>query len=329
MKPLIGLFLAVHSAHAFSQLTEFYQTQDARTKQEILWRNISAQPYTSVDLPEMKFFPADSYKIPHGYRVARDAASLGQAFDHRSDEMPEGRVKIIHAYGSAAKIEFVPAAQHPFTGLFRSGAVGVARLSLGLPFGSTGSFVPGMAVKLLVDGQPSKNMHVMQRLEGQGDNRNFFLHTFTNKLPEPTEKGTRYGAKYFGRFVKNPIFLGVEHVAAMDAEGTRADRVKAPYQIFFQPAEGVAIDEKAPDFRVELAKLPVGTKLYNVFGTLSAQVQTPVYIGSLYLRSPFVASAYGDKRLYFQHEGTPRRSFWLGREIKPEPYLGCMSCPVQ
>ncbi len=327
MKKLIGLFLAAYAVNAFAYLSESYQTYDAQIKQDVLWRNISEQPY--AELPEMKFFPNDSYKIPHGYRFTRDAATMGQAFDHRSDEMPEGRVKIIHAYGSAAKVEFVPATHHPFTGLFRSGAVGVARLSLGVPFASTGSFVPGMAIKFLVDGQPSKNMHVMQRLEGQGDNRNFFKFAFTNKLPEPIEKSTRYGAKFFGRFVKNPIFLRVDHVAELAADGARAERVVAPYQIFFQPAEGVTIDENAADFRVELTKLAEGTKLYEVFGTYSEHVQTPIYIGSLYLRSPFVASAYGDKVLYFQHEGALRRSFWLGRDIKPAPYLGCVSCPVE
>lgn len=317
MKSIFSLFIAVLSVSAFADLGESYQEQRARTKLDILWNNVSADPYST--LPEMKFFPADSYKVTHGYRFVRDAGSLGHSFDHRSDEMPKSRIKVIHAYGSAAQIEFVPNGEHPFSGLFQTGAVGIARLSLGVPFASTGSFVPGMAIKLLVDGQPSKNMHIMQRLEGQGDNRNFFKYTFTNKLPEPTEKGTRYGAKYFGRFVENPIFLRVDHVASFRADGQPVLAVKAPYQIFFQPVEGVAIDESAADFRMELARIPVGTRLYDVYATMNEHVTTPIFVGSVYLRSNFVASEYGDKKLYFQHEGTPRRSFWLGRKLKSQP----------
>lgn len=305
-------------------LSDSYEGLSAVQKQDLLWKNIAENPYPK--LPAMVFFPPEKWKVAHGYEVAHAASDLGKSFDHVSDEMPEGRVKIIHAYGSAARVEFVPATGHPFTGLFKSGALGIVRLSLGTPHGSTGSFVPGMGLKLLVDDNPSRNMHVMQRLEGQDDDRDFFKHTFTNKLPEPTSRATKIGRAYFGRFVDNPIFLRVDHVANIRSDG-RPDSGNAPYQIFFQPAEGLHLDSKAADFREELAKLAPGIKLYDVYGTINMYSQRPIYIGSLVLRSAFVASEYGDKKLYFRHEGTLRRSFWLGRRLPTAAAEACHNCP--
>lgn len=287
----------------------------AAQKQQIVWSKISAQAYAK--LPEMVFFPPDRWlaHAKRGVAFASAAASLGKSFDHASDEMPEGRVKVIHAYGSSVRIAFIPKTEHPFTGLFKSGAIGVARLSLATPMVDTGTFVPGMAIKLFVDGQPSKNMHIMQRLEGQGDNRDFFKHTFTNKLPQPETKTTQYGAKYFARFVEDPIFLTVNHVAAYQADGTKEAVVKAPYQLFLRPA-GVHLPESAADFREELTKIPEGSALYEVYGTYSANTTTPIHIGTIVTTSQFIASEYSDKTLYFQHEGAVRRTFWTGSRIK-------------
>lgn len=310
---LVSFIILVLSVSAHSQAADPYQTLTALEKQQIVWQKISSQPYAT--LPPMTFFSADDWKALHAARIARAASSLGKSFDHVSDEMPEGRVKMIHAYGSAALVEFVADKAHPFTGLFKSGALGLVRLSLGTPMASTGNFVPGMAIKLFVDGVPSKNMHVMQTLEGQGDNRDFFKHTFTNKLPEAASRATKIGAGHFGGFVENPIFLKVDHVASVQANGTREEDVVAPYQLFFRPAD-VHLPEGAADFRAELAKVPPGSKLYDVFAAYSQYTKTRVFIGTLVTRSNFVSSEYSDKVLYFQHEGAIRRTYWTGRRLR-------------
>lgn len=290
-----------------------YQTKTAAEKREITWRKIVEAPYEK--LPEMTFVPTGGWTVVHTTRTIRDAAHLGQAFDHVGDEMPVGRTKVIHAYGSSVAVDFVAASGHPFTGLFRTGAVGIARLSLGTPHASTGSFVPGLGLKLFVDGRPSKNMHVMEKLEGQDQNQNYFAHAFTNKLPEPMSTATKVGDWYFSRFVKNPIFLTVDHVASVEANGQAVFQTVAPSQIFFVPAQDLKISETGPDFRLELNRIPVGTKLYDVYGTLG-ESEERILIGAVVTQSEFVASEYSDKKLYFQHEGTARRSFWWGSEIK-------------
>lgn len=307
------LMLASLSFITLRVAADDYQSKTAVEKQAITWRKISENPYGQF--PAMTFVPSGNWSVPHVGGTLRDATNLGQAFDHIGDEMPNGRMKIIHAYGSAVAVDFVSSGDHPFSGLFKTGAVGVARLSLGGPFGTTGSFVPGFALKLFVDGQPSKNMHVMEKLEGQNQDQNYFAHTFTNKLPEPASTATKVGAWYFGKFVKNPIYLTVNHVASVEASGRSAFSTVAPHQIYFVPAEGLRISSEGSDFREELSRIPPGTKLYDVYGSLEEGGER-ILIGSIETRSPFIASEYGDKKLYFQHEGSIRRSFWWGSEIK-------------
>ena len=119
--------------------------------------------------------------------------------------------------------------------------------------------------------------------------------------------------------METPIFLTVNHVATVDRNGTEVHNVISPYQIFFQPADGLHLNDTAADFRAELAKIPLGTKLYDVFATMNEHVTKPILVGSVITESPFIASEYSDRKLYFQHEGSIRRSFWLGRKIVKSP----------
>src|SRR5262249_41735049 len=107
---------------------------------------------------------------------------LRQTFLVAADELPVGRTKIIHTYGTAACIELVPRRGHPFTGVFRSGARGIARLSLAFP---GDDFCPGIGLKLLIDGKPSVNVVPLPSLLGQGRDQNVFARAYVN--PAPTE----------------------------------------------------------------------------------------------------------------------------------------------
>ena len=44
--------------------------------------------------------------------------------------------------------------------------------------------IPGAAIKILIDGQPSQNFHLIWSLDGQGTDRNMFLHPLSNVIPE-------------------------------------------------------------------------------------------------------------------------------------------------
>ena len=76
----------------------------------------------------------------------------------------------------------------------------------------------------------------------------------------------------------------------------------------FVPAAGVRgimSSSSTEDFRASLAQIRAGSALYEVFGIDSCN-QAPgaprVPVGTVRTTSSFVASAYGDKALFFRHE---------------------------
>lgn len=296
MRILFFVILIFMSGASFAQLPPDYQGLNAQEKQQVLWRNIAASPYGQM--PALNF---------RGGPTLRQIffSGIANAFTSPVDEIVSTRSKIIHKWGSAVLVEFRPASGHPYTGIFASGAHGVARLSLALPFQPGGEFVPGLAVKFLVDGQPSLNVTVMEKLEGQGTDTNYFRAPFSNILPDPEKLGTKFGTFAFERFVEDAIHLDVNHLSAVSANGTAVEKPRAPYQLIFQPAPGQSISSTSPDFRAELAKIPAGTSIYEIYGKDTQNAGSAVYkIGELVTSSAFVASAYEDEILYFQHAGT-------------------------
>lgn len=309
MRLLIALIFSFSVSRAFAALPACYQAFSAKEKQELLWQHISENAYG--DLPAL-----DSAGGPSLRELF--FSGIGNAFTHPHDEIASKRTKVIHKFGSAVKIRFVADPNSVYTGIFRSGALGIARLSLALPFqgDGRGNFVPGLALKLFVDGQASKNLTVMEKLEGQGSDTNYFKSVFTNILPDPKATTTKFGTWVFEGFVENAIHLQVDHVAQILSDGQAVASVKAPYQLLFQPANGIAIDSKASDFRDELAKIPAGTALYDVYGKETDEAGSPVTkIGTIITDSEFVSSQYGDETLYFQHAGTALKSGYILRWI--------------
>lgn len=305
MKALIALVsvatlsLSVASAGTLAE----YQSQTAALKQSTLWNQISSHPYTEMPALTGRKIDLDFFT---------SFAHLEKSFTHTSDEMISGRPKVIHKWGSAVQVVLKTNTNHPFTGLFKSGAIGIARMSLALPYKKGESFVPGLAVKLLVDGQPSKNIFVMEKLEGQGDDTNYFKSPFTNILPNPTSKSTKVGRWVFERFVEDAIHLNVEHVASVTSSGEAVSTVNSPFQLVFKPVDGLALASDSSDFRVDLAGIKPGTVLYTVYGKATADENSPVYeIGQLITTSEFVASQYEDETLYFQHAGATLRSGFI------------------
>jgi len=96
--------------------------------------------------------------------VNREAMS--EAFLNDADErnVPlQAAIKPIHGEGISAPIEFVPVSNF-YTGIFKTGGVGILRLSRAT---ASDPFTPGLALKLLVDGDSSVNFHAMYSLDGQ------------------------------------------------------------------------------------------------------------------------------------------------------------------
>lgn len=229
--------------------------------------------------------------------------SLRKSFTHVSDEMPRYRAKFIHPLGTVAKIEYQSEPGSPYPGLLSEPYVcGLARASLAADPAVIG-YTPGLAVKLFIDGVPSANIHVMSSLNGQGKNHNYFEHYFTNILPEPTGLLLQSLRAWFSTATRVPTRLRVHHLVHYNADGSKTNSGRAPYQLYFYPAMGRHIDpDTKRDMRQELAEIPPGSPLYDVYARASDKDRWAYLIGRVVTQSRFVASRWGDTGLFFKHQ---------------------------
>jgi hypothetical protein len=219
--------------------------------------------------------------------------------DHSSDVMPEGRKKGIHTYGSTAAIEFVADGESPFTGLYQGKTPGLIRLSLATK-PSESAIVPGAAVKFFVDGKPSINIVAMNSLEGQASH-NFFTQNFSTFIAPPRGGALKVLAAAFRTATKDPTKVDSSALAATSQDGSLVRQAVAPEQLVLVPnREQLVFDATPHEVREDFATLAPGTRLYEVFG-IAAGSTAPVYIGHIDSSSRFVASQFGDERLFFRH----------------------------
>lgn len=287
---MLTAILALSLAHA--ELPKNYETLKATAKLQLLWQE-------GILATQYKELPPISGSGWGGILTQFKALGrLDETFDQMSDEMPEGKKKLVHAYGSVGVVQFKALRKAPYTGIFE-GAHGLARLSLAAPPEKIG-FTPGMALKFFVKGQPSVNVQVMETLNGQAEDQNFFAHAFTNTLPEPDGVILNTVVAFLGLF-GDPLHRSVEEWAHYEDGGDKEDYPVAPDTLIFVPTADVQMSSKdKTDFRIKLARIPEDTVLYNVFAS-DPRGADPVLIGRLVLRSRFVASQYGDERLFFRH----------------------------
>ena len=254
--------------------------------------------------------------------MERVSALFGQkgAFDHNGDEIDAPRFKIIHASGSAAAVAFQTIDGSGDSSVRYSGLLapnqqipGILRMGdAGVPIGDT---IFGMALKLFVDGQPSRNIHGMTRINGQLDNREPFALPLTNLLlwNEGTNPGVVAFLKTLQLVKPDSLQVPIDHFARITPNGRDlgAASVSYPHEVAFMPEPRVArvvhqllADNPTMDLRQALHAIPVGTVLYRV----RARHNGPegvcnefAEIGRIVLLSPLVASSYEDRTLFFRH----------------------------
>lgn len=272
-------------------LPERYEVWTAAEKLMYLWE----QRMLATEFPS--FPPFESRGLP----VSRH--DLEESFDYVSDQMPPGHRRALHLRGSVARAAWEAEAHVPYTGLFLGAEQALVRLSLGTAPRWPAGFVPGLGIKLLVDGAPSANLHVMNSVDGQGTNHDVFALPFSNKLPPAKGWLTWIGAQFFRRVKSDPFHLPVDHLARTTQDGHQVDRPRWPYQLHFLPGAAVR-GQRDPmarhDFRADLAKIPEGTVLYEVHASESPDA-APAPIARLVTRSRFVSTWWGDERLFLKH----------------------------
>ncbi|MBI4925967.1 MAG: hypothetical protein HY843_08600 [Bdellovibrio sp.] len=313
-------------ALSFAELPANYQNLLALSKQSVLWDQINTDSYiiTKPDELNPNKVIIDDSKLPTKdpsklYGLLFLTEFLLKSFMTVSDEMPSQlflprRPKLLHTYGTAAKVKLkITNPFLPYTGIFKTGAIGIVRLSLAK---QEGPFTPGMAIKLLIDGNPSINLHVMHSVDGQEDDRNFFKHDFSNIIPPPVREELKILGIPFHKTVmqikdgpESEGNLPLSQAASLDKHGKSISNPVTPYQIVFTPNEELAVDAHILlDFRTYLGKIGFdddfdkfkdNTVLYSI--SVKAKDGPLQKIGELILKSPFIASPYEDRILFFQH----------------------------
>jgi hypothetical protein len=238
------------------------------------------------------------------------------------DELETPKHKLFHSFGTTAKIRFAPESGTPYTGIFGDAAAGLARFSYAGPVVGIG-IVPGLGLKFLVDGDhPSENVVVMRMLDPQLQH-SVFQHPFTNILPSPgfANLTMRVVNERFERVVEEGrgLHQPVANLARVHVNGLPvAGAPHAPYRVILVPTEAARqASDPHQDFRDDLARnLSVGTTIYTVLAldepeeaALQARALNNLEdliphahpIGSITTESEFIASTYGDYRLFFKH----------------------------
>ena len=224
-------------------------------------------------------------------------------YDDLGDVRPP-RQKLFHTFGSVAKATFEADAGHRFSGLFRSGAPCLLRLSLA---GDEHSYVPGVAIKFFVENSASLNLVAVPSLDGQSttdaaggqiSDRDFFAHEPTTSFA-PARGPARLLEGVLGLLSRrrgvDPRRVSLQALAAIDRDGETVSQAAAPEHLRLRSPAYHLASTTGSDFRVELeATCRAGEAIYEVWAE-------SVRLGVLRLESPLVASAFGDTELAFRH----------------------------
>merc|ERR1719464_630591 len=126
--------------------TQKYQALPAACKKEIIWDRVNA------------------HKTPQRYFTGNDLQQwfdedLNVDYDTVSDTMPIGRVKRLYPRGVVSLMEYVPAYDHGYTGIFRGAKHAVQRIcEFSMTTPEVPKTSPGLEVKFLRDGMSSANL---------------------------------------------------------------------------------------------------------------------------------------------------------------------------
>ncbi|GAV03898.1 hypothetical protein RvY_14265 [Ramazzottius varieornatus] len=311
---LFCLVIFSRTVLSYDPLPDGYQSLSAKDKLSVLWGRISEQAYDAQNLPTASAPPASMSKLA-------SVDFMSQVFLHIADEMPVGRPKLPHAYGVTCKIQLVisPNTTRKYTGVFRSGGVGVIRLSLGAL--NNQSFNPGLGLKILIDGKPSENFHCLSpNSQAEPLDRNFFAGPFRSIVPpNPNHSAAALaGQRISQKTVEalpgtdsekpdNGSVMGLFEQASVTSDGKTVEKPIAPLLISFNPNPALGYDPRdQQDFRAHLMNITEGTLMFKV-AVKTYLSDGEVEIGALYTRGPCVASEYQDQKLFFQHTRLPWR----------------------
>jgi hypothetical protein len=280
-----------------------YQSRAGAEKLGLLWSQVKVDPYPSSALPT-------AVPGPWGRRKLFSVDFNRGSFELPGDELPLDRPKLVHTWGSCALVTLKVTEKHPYTGVFETGGAALLRFSDAT---GGGKFLPSIALKFMVDGKPSLNYLALPSvLRAKGDLRPL-SSTFSNAAPPAesfdaklVQKSFQKTANALGGTRLYGVYLPLHHLAEMGLDGKAVASAVVPDRLEFKPTEEAKrVCGEGVDFRTGLAKIPKGTKLFEVF--VGEKVDKAVVpFGEVTLDSEWVASPYGDERLFFAHDVGPK-----------------------
>jgi len=276
-----------------------YDDQRAESKLQILQQQIEATEYQR--LPQWTGTePLAMFALSLNPIRSMVRSFFNVTLDRNSDVLPDCRKKGIHTYGSTVAIEFIADGTSPFTGLFQGVSYGMARLSLAAKPSAT-STVPGIGVKFLVDGRPSLNFVAMYSLDGQ-PSYNFFANEFSTFINPTTSGPLKILAAAFSTATQDPTKVDVAYMAKVNQDGSTVSAPVAPEKLILVPNRSqLEFDAASHEVRDDLGTIASGTTLYSVYGVMAGGGGR-IYIGRIVSSSRFIASQFGDQKLFFRHQ---------------------------
>lgn len=262
----------------------------AENKRDELWQKIAECPYEILPTAEKNLL------------VLLASSNISNNYNFSSDEIA-ARERFIFRYGSAAKVRLVPTKDKAYTGLFKTGAVGIIRLSLLCDPKVWERFVPAFELKLFIDDTSSLNMLAMDSLSNQCSSHNFFERILSNKPEIPADSTLKLAAWILSQTKNLPDPRYAIPMAQTEDNGKLCIKYNAPQQLYFVPTDKInqkikEVDHK--DFRNDSALLEPDEVLYQVMATDSTCIRAE-HIADIILESSFVASAFCDQQLFFNY----------------------------
>lgn len=224
---------------------------------------------------------------------------------HVGDELPDGRRKLIHPYGTVALVEVRVLAPGPYTGLFARASSALLRFSDGANDGTA----PSLALKIPIDGRPSVGLLANPAISIDGDDPPHPMSVpLSSENPPPTEVALKATEASFNLAAKSlcshwrAIFQPLEPLAAVTTEGGAVSEPNAPHRVDIEYTDAArAAYPAVDDARDGFAAIPEGTVLATLSTVATPDAKSRRW-AELVLKTRFVASSWGDERLFFQHQ---------------------------
>lgn len=285
-----------------NELPTSYTSLGASEKLALLWERVQSDVYPGEALPSQ--VPSD-WARRRLFSVPYDRVS----FEHCSDELPPGRVKLVHRHGSVAPVRLEVDPNSPLTGVLGSGARGLIRFS---DASGGKKLTPSVALKFPIDGKASLNFFALPTSPREPGNRDFFATPLSNAATPPQRLDEKFLASRFEKTAKvlkgsrlHAGYLPLHELAKSCVTGDEVAQERVPDRLELYATEEARAARDDEDWRHGLARLTPGTSLYRVEFAMSMEAPTEP-LGEIVLESAPVSSRYGDERLFFQHHVGPR-----------------------